>query len=61
MQGCRALSGETYSAEKVERGIVLEVAPTSGRSRRTLRPIEALERELRSQVWGVLGALDDES
>ena len=29
---------------------MLEVAPTSGRSRRTLRPIEALERELRSQV-----------
>lgn len=56
MQGCRALSGETYSAEKVERGIVLEVAATTGRSRRTLRPIEALERELRSQVGGGHGS-----
>jgi hypothetical protein len=50
MQGCRAVSGETYSVEKVERGIAMELAPTSQRPGRTLAPMEALQRELRAQA-----------
>ena len=50
-QGCRAVSGETYSVEKAERGIALELAPTSrGGNGRTLAPMEALQRELRAQA-----------
>lgn len=51
LQGCRAVSGETYSVEKVERGIAMALAPTSrGPSGRTLAPMEALQRELRAQA-----------
>ena len=51
-QGCRAVSGETYSVEKVERGIAMALAPTSqgGPRPRTLAPMEALQRELRAQA-----------
>lgn len=50
-QGCRAVSGETYSVEKAERGIALALAPISkSGGGRTLAPMEALQRELRAQA-----------
>lgn len=49
VQGCRPLSGETYSVEKAQEGVVFELA-TTGRFPKTLRPMEALSRDMKTQV-----------
>ncbi|KAK9902118.1 hypothetical protein WJX75_004921 [Coccomyxa subellipsoidea] len=50
-QGCRPLSGETYSVEKAQEGVVFELA-TTGRFPKTLRPMEALSRDMKTQAPG---------
>lgn len=51
MQGCRPLTEEVYSVEKVvEKGIVLELATTSRKYPKTLRPMEALGQDLATHV-----------
>ncbi|EIE18487.1 hypothetical protein COCSUDRAFT_68226 [Coccomyxa subellipsoidea C-169] len=50
-QGCRPLSGETYSVEKAQEGVVFELA-TTGKFPKTLRPMEALSRDMKTQAPG---------
>jgi hypothetical protein len=51
MQGCRPLTEEVYSVEKVvETGIVMELATTSRKYPKTLRPMEALGQDLAKHV-----------
>lgn len=53
VQGCRPLSGETYSVEKAQEGVVFELATTSDKYPKTLRPMEALARDMKTQVHSV--------
>jgi hypothetical protein len=51
LQGCRPLTGEVYSVEKVvEKGVVMELATTSRKYPKTLRPMEALGQDLATHV-----------
>lgn len=51
MQGCRPLTEEVYSIEKVvEKGIVLELATTSRKFPKSFRPMEALGQDLAAHV-----------
>ena len=50
LQGCRPLSGETYSVEKAQEGVVFELATTSDKHPKALRPMEALTRDMKAQV-----------
>ena len=51
VQGCRPLTEEVYSVEKVvEKGVVLELATTSRKYPKTFRPMEALGQDLATHV-----------
>ena len=51
MQGCRPLTEEVYSIEKVvEKGVVLELATTSRKFPKSFRPMEALGQDLATHV-----------
>ena len=51
MQGCRPLTEEVYSIEKVvEKGIVMELATTSRKFPKSFRPMEALGQDLAAHV-----------
>lgn len=51
MQGCRPLTEEVYSVEKVvEKGVVLELATTSRKFPKSFKPMEALGQDLATHV-----------
>ena len=51
MQGCRPLTEEVYSIEKVvEKGVVMELATTSRKYPKTFRPMDALGQDLAAQA-----------
>ncbi len=57
MQGCRPLTDEVYSIEKVvEKGIVMELATTSRKFPKSFRPMEALGQDLAAHVSRALSS-----
>ena len=57
MQGCRPLTEEVYSIEKVvEKGIVMELATTSRKFPKSFRPMEALGQDLAAHVSQALSS-----